>query len=200
MIFVQNKQVATSLSLLLKKLAKEDHMLNYIYPNYVIGHSQPLSTATTQPQSQQNNSPPNLDTIEPTSNDPNITTCSDSLKQEEILRKFYSGDINLLICTYEMEAHIMAPSCVNLIVRFDCDIDSASTESFFDYPTYIATKSRAQSKNASCVFFVQHTHFDLFFRQFIACKQIETKFITHYSRILSQFPQFKYQPSVIVKY
>jgi len=161
-------------------------MLSYLYPNYVIGHSQPLST--TDSQTYRSATPPNLDTTDPTNPDlNNANNSSDSLKQEEILRKFYSGDINLLICTYEMEAHITAPSCVNLIIRFDCTIstDPAASPPSFDYSAYIATKSRAQSKNAACFFFIHHTHFDSFFQRFIACKQIEEKFITCYSRLLS---------------
>jgi hypothetical protein len=44
LIFVQNKQVATTLSLLLKKLSKEDSSLSFLHPNYIIGPSS-LSSA-----------------------------------------------------------------------------------------------------------------------------------------------------------
>ena len=83
LIFVQNKQVATSLSLLLKKLAKEDLLLNFLYPNYVIGHA--------AISSQQTSAPVGLNTSQDNA-DNTADTASDSFKQEEILRKFYSGE------------------------------------------------------------------------------------------------------------
>lgn len=180
LIFVQNKQVATSLSLLLKKLAKEDLTLNYLYPNYVI------SPGTNQSAPSDYNS---TETVE------NLTdTASDSLKQEEILRKFYSGDINLLICTYEMEKHITAPTCINLIVRFNCNITNEAQDKMinnasvvsFDYFSYINTKSRSQYKTASCYFFIERANFDSFFHEFIRCKQIEQTLIKSYSKLLNQ--------------
>jgi hypothetical protein len=44
LIFVQNKQVATTLSLLLKKLSKEDSSLSFLHPNYIIGPNNLSST------------------------------------------------------------------------------------------------------------------------------------------------------------
>lgn len=46
LVFVQNKQVATSLSLLLKKLSKEDPTLSFLYPNYIIGPTNLTTTAS----------------------------------------------------------------------------------------------------------------------------------------------------------
>lgn len=186
LIFVQNKQVATSLSLLLKKLAKEDLLLNFLYPNYVIGHA---AVSSQQPNglntSQENN------IADDTSG---TDTASDSFKQEEILRKFYSGDINLLICTYEMEPHITAPTCVNLLIKFNCSSLNTDNESSldqqhsslpFDYFTYISTKSRAQSGNTSCYYFIERNNFDVFFHQFVRWKQIERTFIQKYTKLLN---------------
>ena len=182
-IFVQNKQVATSLSLLLKKLAKEDLTLNYLYPNYVIGSGTNQSVPRYS-----------TETVE------NITeNASDSLKQEEILRKFYSGDINLLMCTYEMEKHITAPSCINLIIRFNCNLTNETQEKMinnesvvsFDYFSYINTKSRGQLKTAACYFFIERADFGSFFNEFIRCKQIEQTLVKSYSKLLSQNLEIK---------
>ena len=116
MLLVHNKQVATSLCLLMRKLAKEDNQLAFISVNYIIGSS-------AQQQSSQHNSAINHIAQADDENGGGGgggTAANDTLKQEDILRKFYAGEINLLICTYEMEEKIHAPTCVNLIVRFDC--------------------------------------------------------------------------------
>lgn len=191
LIFVQNKQVATSLSLLLKKLAKEDHTLNYLYPNYVIGsanNSTSSSNSTTRSNQSYSSSMHRNDDLSSNENS-NANSNNDGFKQEEILRKFYSGEINLLICTYEMEEHITSPSCVNLIIRFNCNvnIDSANNSNDhlpFDYFSYIGTKTRARSKNASCYFFIEQNYFDPFFRQFAKFKQIESTLIKNYSKLV----------------
>lgn len=181
LIFVQNKQVATSLSLLLKKLAKEDPSLGYLYPNYIIGPGSSSSSSKVEPEAS------------------GQTQTSDCFKQEEILRKFYSGEINLLLCTYEMEERIHSPNCVNLIVRFNCSVNSSNTNDSngqgssttncqdylpFDYFSYISTKTRAKTKNSFCYFFIEKSHFDAFFRQFSKFKQIENILIKNYSSLI----------------
>lgn len=203
LVFVQNKQVATSLSLLLKKLAKEDASLSYLFPNYVIGTSSAASSSSSSSDSTNNNTTTNGSS--PTSFNSKFSEAktissflnntkenetahssgqtNDCLKQEEILRKFHSGDINLLICTFEMEEHISVPACVNLIIRFNC---STSSDNTFDYFSYIGTKSRAQSRNASCYFFIERTRFDSFFTQYIRCKQIEETLAKTYSSLIKQ--------------
>ena len=189
LIFVQNKQVATSLSLLLRKLAKEDASLNYLYPNYVIGSANSSSSNST---TRSNQSYPKSDetTSATTTNGENPNNAnSDGFKQEEILRKFYSGEINLLICTYEMEEQISSPSCVNLIIRFNCNVNTDSSNTLndhlpFDYFSYIGTKTRARSKKACCYFFIEQNYFDSFFRQFAKFKQIENTLIKKYSRLI----------------
>ncbi len=76
-IYVLNKQEATTLSLFLKKLSREDASLAHVHPNFIISNSHCDRNVDADNQ--------------------------DHLKQEEIIRKFHSGDINLLVCTYEME-------------------------------------------------------------------------------------------------
>lgn len=185
LVFVQNKQVATSLSLLLKKLAKEDQSLNYLYPNYVIGTTPPSSNEQT------NSSPSNslnskLSLLTSINNSNETPINSDCLKQEEILRRFYSGDINLLICTYEMEEHISVPACVNLLIRFNCHTQSGSTDDSFNYFSYINTKSRAQLRHAECYFFIEKSNFDSFFLQFVRFKQIEHTLLSKYSQLVNK--------------
>jgi len=194
LIFVQNKQVATSLSLLLKKLAKEDQTVNYLYPNYVIGSANSTNNTNSSNSTSRSNQSycsslhknEDLSTNESSNSNAN----NDGFKQEEILRKFYSGEINLLICTYEMETHITSPSCVNLIIRINCntsvDASNSSNDHLpFDYFSYIGTKTRARSKNASCYFFIEQNHFDSFFRQFAKFKQIENTLIKKYSKLVT---------------
>jgi hypothetical protein len=134
------------------------------------------------------------------------------LKQEEIIRKFYSGEINLLICTYEIEEYIQSPSSVNLIIRFNCSSSSASSNDTnanttssssssmlgsvnssstqttdhlpFDYFSYISTKIRAKSKSSACYFFIEKSCFEQFFRQFTNFKQIENLLIKNYSKLI----------------
>ena len=91
-----------------------------------------------------------------------------------------------------MEAFISAPSCINLIIRLNCanTSDEATNPgdnlfSPFDYFSYINTKSRAKSKNASCYFFIEKNHFDSFFTQFVRCKQIEQVLIKNYSKLIA---------------
>ena len=89
-----------------------------------------------------------------------------------------------------MEPHITAPSCVNLIIKFNCsslstDADNSETTPPFDYFTYISTKSRAQSRNASCYYFIERNNFDSFFLQFVHWKQIERTFIQKYTGLLN---------------
>ena len=84
-------------------------MLSYLYPNYVIG------AGASKPDDKQKFSSylggdefgKNADEQEAGASDP---ASSDTLKQEEILRKFYSGDINLLICTFEVRIYDMIHS------------------------------------------------------------------------------------------
>lgn len=164
LLFVQNKQVACSLSLLLKKLAKEDHSLNYICPNYIIG-SVATSPTTETPASGQ--------------------TDDDCLKQEEILKKFYSGEINLLICTYEMEPHVQSPNGVNLIIRFNCDVSGSCGETLpFDYFSYVSTKTRAKTKHSKCYFFIDKANFNRFLSEFKTYKQIERLLVSNYSNLI----------------
>lgn len=130
------------------------------------------------------------------------------LKQEEIIRKFYSGDINLLICTYEMEEFIQSPSSVNLIIRFNCASLSDPTPSSssvsstppsststtsqtpehlpFDYFSYIATKVRAKCSSSDCYFLIEKNNFHSFLRQFTRYKQIENLLINNYSKLIEQ--------------
>lgn len=229
LVFVQNKQVATSLSLLLKKLAKEDSTLAYLYPNYVIGACGGTSSNEHQSSNEANVNATNgsspstsfssrisesktissfltkdsAGSIDATNANVNMnnsnngmgTMNNDCLKQEDILRKFYSGDINLLICTYEMEEHISVPACVNLIIRFNCTTSTNSATNTpvnedllanhsFNYFSYIGTKSRAQTSNANCYFFIEKSKFDAFFIQFIRCKQIEQTLAKNYSKLI----------------
>ena len=182
LVFVQNKQVATSLSLLLKKLAKEDPKLSYLYPNYVIGPGNLASSGANKNKAFFSKSEADKEKESGT---------NDGLKQEEILRKFYSGEINLLVCTYEMEEHISSPTCVNLIVRFNCSVNAessghASDQLPFDYFSFISTKTRARSRNASCYFFIERNYFDSFFFQFSKFKQIETSLIQNYSKLIEE--------------
>lgn len=159
--------MATSLSLLLKKLAKEDHhSLGFVSPNYIIGNQQANE--------------PTPDTDQPTE------SSNSSIKQEEILKKFYSGEVNLLICTCEMERSIESPSFVNLIVRFNCTSahSAGSASACFDYFSYIETKTRAKSKQACCHFFVEQSHFPKFLSQINRYKQIESQLINNYSRLV----------------
>ena len=114
------------------------------------------------------------------------TTNSDSLKQEEILRKFYSGEINFLICASEMEDSISSPSSVNLIIRLNCD----SVDASFDYSTFIRTKSRATGKNSKCVFFIEKSNFSSFFAQFTRFKQIEQLLRNNYSKLIAENVKF----------
>lgn len=185
--------MATSLSLLLKKLAKEDHhSLGFLSPNYIIGgqQQQHTTTTTTSPSSSCTNA--DLD------QHANAAAAAGScLKQEEILKKFYSGDVNLLICTCEMERSIESPTCVNLIVRFNCSSSTTTTTTStssvvpttataaFDYFAYIETKSRAKSKQAHCHFFIEQSHFAAFFAQLNTYKQIESLLINNYSTLIS---------------
>ena len=90
-----------------------------------------------------------------------------------------------------MEAFISAPSCINLIIRFNCantgdDATNPADNVFspFDYFSYINTKSRAKSKNASCYFFIEKNYFDSFFTQFVRCKQIEQVLTKNYSKLI----------------
>jgi dsRNA-specific ribonuclease len=183
LIFVQNKQVATSLSLLLKKIAKEDSELDFVYPNYVIGSTHKSSSNSNNLNNDKSSCNSNENNTE------NTPSQNDNLKQEEIIRKFYSGEINLLICTYEMEESINVPSCVNLIIRFNCNVNAAvaSNDTLpFDYFQYIRTKTRTKRKNASCFFFIEQNYFDSFFRQYVKFKQIETTLIKNYSILIKE--------------
>ncbi|RNA31321.1 endoribonuclease Dicer [Brachionus plicatilis] len=160
LILVQNKQVATSLSLLLKKLSKEDPGLSYLFPNYIIGPSGLKAECDNQPP--------------------------DCYKQEDILRKFYSGELNLLICSYEMEEKIHSPSYVNLIVRFNCGLLNQSTDELpFDYFSYISVKTRAKTKNSHCHFFIEKENFENFFNQFGKFKKIESLLKNEFSHLIS---------------
>jgi dsRNA-specific ribonuclease len=226
LLFVHNKQVASSLSLLLKKLAKEEPSLHYLYPNYVIGSgtvangssaasttmgsslgaskgsSQIYLNETSDNSEFANNSGAGGRGLYATNNS-GSSTDNDCLKQEEIIRKFYSGEINLLICTYEMEKSISSPTCVNLIMRFNCsdlsdvcasgssstwstsnETSSQSGSGLFDYFSLIGTKSRAHNRNARCYFFVDECSFDPFLTQFVKCKQIEKTLANNYSVIM----------------
>ena len=162
LILVQNKQVATSLSLLLKKLSKEDPGLSFLCPNYIIGPSG-LKTESDSLPSQ----------------------TTDCFKQEDILRKFYSGELNLLICTYEMEEKIHSPSYVNLIVRFNCgQLNQNSDQLPFDYFSYISVKTRAKTKNSQCYFFIEKENFEIFLNQFGKFKKIESLLKNKYSHLI----------------
>lgn len=183
--------MATSLNLLLKKLAKEDHhALGFLSPNYIIGGQQQQHQTTTS-ETTTSNSQINENGVESSE-----ATSNSCLKQEEILKKFYSGEINLLICTCEMEKSIESPSFVNLIVRFNCTSNPAQTmsnaitssstsSSSFDYFSYIETKSRARSKQAHCHFFVEQSHFAKFFAQLNTFKRIESLLMNNYSQLIS---------------
>jgi hypothetical protein len=91
LIFVQNKQVATSLSLLLKKLAKEDQTVNYLYPNYVIGSANSTNNTNSSNSTSRSNQSycsslhknEDLSTNESSNSNAN----NDGFKQEEILLK-----------------------------------------------------------------------------------------------------------------
>lgn len=198
------------MSLLLKKLAKEDHhSLGFLSPNYIIGGQQ-------QPQPQHHSSQSTSNMADTTTTEgaeqqqqqqQQSDTSNSCVKQEEILKKFYSGDINLLICTCDMERSIESPTFVNLIVRFNCTnansssaasttaaaaststqattTTATSSSSAFDYFAYIETKSRAKSKYAYCHFFVEQSHFVKFFAQLNRYKQIESLLMNNYSQLI----------------
>jgi hypothetical protein len=168
LIYVKNKQAAITLSLLLKKLSKEDSRLNYLSPNYVI-NSQTLLI------SDESNS--NLD--ESTFGGGGLN--NDFLKQEEILRKFHSGDINLLICTFDMEEYIDVPQSCNLIIRFDCD--------YFNYYSYILSKTRLKSTKSQenkIVYICEQTQLNEFLLKFKEIKQLEYLLESKYSILIKR--------------
>jgi hypothetical protein len=152
-VYVCNKQEATTLSLFLKKLSKEDTSLGYINPSYIVSN---------------NNCDRNI----------NMEN-QDHFKQEEIIRKFHSGEINLLVCTYEMEDSLDVPANCNLIIRLDSQ--------YFNYDSYILSKTRLKSKISQILYVCQLKYFNKFFRIFKNCKNIENLFETKYSVLADYF-------------
>lgn len=173
---------------MLKKLAKEDHhSLGFISPNYIIGGQQQQASPSNGVET---NSTTNLNGEN--GMEQSEAASNSCVKQEEILKKFFSGDINLLICTCEMERSIESPTFVNLIVRLNCTTSAncsasspiTSALSTFDYFSYIETKSRAKSKQAYCHFFVEQSHFSKFFARLNRYKQIENLLMNNYSQLV----------------
>ena len=174
LVYVKNKQVAITLSLLLKKLSKEDARLSYLSPNYVIN-------SQTAVLNEENNI--SLDETNLSSSTSNAVN-GDFLKQEEILRKFHSGDINLLICTFDMEEYIDVPQSCNLIVRFDSD--------YFNYYSYILSKTRLKSSKSEnkIVYICQQSQLSEFLKKFKNIKQLEFLLESKYSILIKKLSIF----------
>ena len=175
LLYVKNKQTAITLSLLLKKLSKEDVRMNFISPNYVINNQTLLN--------EENNL--SLDDSNLSNNAfGGIFTSNDFLKQEEILRKFHSGEINLLICTFEMEEFIDVPQSCNLIIRFDCD--------YFNYYSYILSKTRLKSSKCEnkIVYICEQYQMNGFLKKFKNIKQLEFLLENKYSVLIRRLNIF----------
>ncbi len=112
-IFVERRYTASCLCELLKRKRKEQQDLRHIRCDYVVGHNVGQNTTSIRKDARMK-----------------------SKKQDEILSKFRSGKINILIATSVIEEGVDIPKC-NLVVRFDLPQN---------FRAYIQSKGRARDK------------------------------------------------------
>ena len=112
-IFVERRYTASCLCELLKKKRKEEPDLKHIRCDYVVGHNVGQSTTSIRKDARMK-----------------------SKKQDNILSKFRSGKINILIATSVIEEGVDVPKC-NLVVRFDLPQN---------FRAYVQSKGRARNK------------------------------------------------------
>uniref|UniRef100_A0A158R4U7 RNA helicase n=1 Tax=Syphacia muris TaxID=451379 RepID=A0A158R4U7_9BILA len=112
-VFVEQRYVSYVMNILIKAVAKFDKdRFGYLMPDFVIGYK---------------NS--NFGTEE---------TLALHKRQEEVLKKFRHGQVNLLIATSVLEEGIDIKQC-NVVIRFDRPLD---------YRAYIQSRGRAKKERA----------------------------------------------------
>uniref|UniRef100_H2YYK3 ribonuclease III n=1 Tax=Ciona savignyi TaxID=51511 RepID=H2YYK3_CIOSA len=137
-VFIRDRYVAMMLQKLIRDLSKEDKELKHVS----CSHLTPGGEGGKQD-------------IDPAS--------MDQGKQEEVLRKFRSHEINLLICTGELEDCAYMPKC-NLVVRFDVPKS---------YRSYAESKSRARAQTSAYVMLVREAEKSEFMEKLQEYKKIE---------------------------
>lgn len=111
-IFVEQRYVAYVMSLLLKTVHKWDSRFEFLKPDFVIGFSGG-SLASDESQGIHK-------------------------RQEEVLRKFRRGELNVLVATNVLEEGVDVRHC-NVVFKFDRPLD---------YRAYVQSKGRARKEGA----------------------------------------------------
>lgn len=137
LVFVERKHVAYALNKLIVELCNWDVDLYFVRSHYVATACQTATGA-----------------------DANGTEIQ---RQEEVMRKFRTKELNLLVSTAALEGGIELPRC-NLVIRF-----TPSTT----YKSYVQSKAKARSHQAKFVHLVDPNYRDEFERNFCAFKGIE---------------------------
>ena len=112
-IFVERRYTASCLTDLLKKKRKEQPDLRQIRCGYVVGHNVGQNSTAIRKEARMK-----------------------SKKQDEVLSKFRTGHINILVATSVIEEGVDVPKC-NLVIRFDLPQN---------FRAYVQSKGRARNK------------------------------------------------------
>ena len=112
-IFVERRYTASSLAKLIQRKRKEQKDMRHIKCDYVVGHNVGQNATSVRKEARMK-----------------------STLQDQVLRLFRKGRINLLIATNVIEEGVDVPRC-NLVVRFDLPQN---------FRSYVQSKGRARCK------------------------------------------------------
>ncbi|CAJ0586802.1 unnamed protein product, partial [Mesorhabditis spiculigera] len=116
-VLVQQRTVAYALMILLKNLAKHDKDLAYLKPDYIIGQACGKGFANEE------------------------ESMALHKRQQDCLRKFHKGELNIIVATNVLEEGIDVRQC-NLVIKFDRPVD---------FRSYVQSKGRARKPGSKYV-------------------------------------------------
>lgn len=140
-IFVQQRSTALALAQVLQRFAKEKSELRYIRCGHIVGHG------ATQSQNG------------PIAKMADMTTA----KQQEVLSRFRSHKLNLLVSTSVVEEGLDVPQC-NLVIRYSLPDDVCS---------YLQSRGRARAASSQYIMMVDHKQSKSFCSQLGDMRAIE---------------------------
>uniref|UniRef100_A0A1I7XT52 Dicer-like protein 1 n=1 Tax=Heterorhabditis bacteriophora TaxID=37862 RepID=A0A1I7XT52_HETBA len=146
-IFVDQRYVAYVMSVLLKHICRWEPRFKFIQPDFVIGYSGG-SFASDDSQGLHK-------------------------RQEDVMRRFRRGDLNLLVATNVLEEGVDVRHC-NLVVKFDRPSD---------YRAYVQSKGRARKAGAKYVVLVDKSNSNMFSDQLRDFMNVEKILLRRYRTV-----------------
>uniref|UniRef100_T1J2F6 ribonuclease III n=1 Tax=Strigamia maritima TaxID=126957 RepID=T1J2F6_STRMM len=145
LVFVDKRNTACIMHMLLKELSRHDEEYRFLVPNFLVGYNK-FPVKQKVPQSGENRE-----------------VMVEHRKQEEVLRRFRLHECNLLVTTSVLQEGIDIPKC-NLVVRFDLPRD---------YKAYVQCKGRARASKSHFVLLTESCETNGFVDDLARFKTIE---------------------------